>query len=428
MPIIFPPRTIFFSTFTFLFAALLLVPSQAAGNSPDIEDPVERELRELMESESPSNPAESPAPAATSSPGSSAAAGILTSMNPDISLIADLALAGFIGQAELVGGHDPSNVGFNLQGLELSISSSIDPYFRFDSSILLGLFGLEIEEAYGTTLALGAGFQARAGQYLTAFGRANPTHVHQWNFVTQPLIIGKFFGGESLRGLGAELSQVLPLPWYVNWRVSIQNIAGQATGRSFLAADADIEKLTALTITGRLEQFFELSSATEMLWGLSIANGPNSSGRNNRTDIYGTDLLLKWHPASGGGRQFIGWQTEFLLRRRQAPGPAEQHDGEVLQDFGGYSELSWQLNALWQLAGRYEFVSGTDHDYLDPEWTDARQRGALSLTYYPSHFSRLRLEYGADYLSYRETSSDRLAHMMFLQLELVAGAHGAHTY
>src|SRR5690606_30208788 len=104
------------------------------------------------------------------------------------------------------------------------------------------------------------------------------------------------------------------------------------------------------------------------------------------------------------------------------------HDGEVLQDFGGYSELSWQLNALWQLAGRYEFVSGTDHDYLDPEWTDARQRGALSLTYYPSHFSRLRLEYGADYLSYRETSSDRLAHMMFLQLELVAGAHGAHTY
>src|SRR5690606_29230460 len=122
--------------------------------------------------------------------------------------------------------------------------SSIDPYFRFDSSILLGLFGLEIEEAYGTTLALGAGFQARVGQYLTAFGRANPTHVHQWNFVTQPLIIGKFFGGESLRGLGAELSQVVPLPWYVNWRVSVQNIAGQATGRSFLASDADIEKLT----------------------------------------------------------------------------------------------------------------------------------------------------------------------------------------
>lgn len=422
------------------FSLLYVLSSPAYGYDPGSEDDIERELRELEMKHSPSSEAETktdsdtktdaftPRPASTSNSTSNSAPGMLSSMNPDIALIADFALAGFIGRPELVGGHDPGQVGFNLQGLELAISSSIDPYFRFDSSILLGLFGLEIEEAYGTTLGLGWGFQARAGQYMSAFGRANPTHVHQWDFVTQALIIGKFFGSEGMRGLGAELSQVLPLPWYVNWKVGVQNIAGESTGRSFLSSEADIETLLDLTVIGRLEQFFELSSSIEMLWGLSVANGANSSGRGNRTDIYGTDLLLKWYPATEGGRQSISWQTEAMLRRRQSPGTANEPEGDVLQDFGGYSQLSWQLNASWQLAGRYEFVEGIQHDYLDPDWTRARQRGALALTFYPSHFSRLRAEYNLDHLAYRDASSERLTHAMFLQLELVAGAHGAHTY
>ncbi len=416
----------FVCTLFIAISLLCALQPSAYGFDPEDEDPIERELRELeMEPASPRDNSSTPDSSPSSAP--TGASGMLSSMNPDIALIADFALAGFIGKPELSGGHDPGNVGFNLQGLELAISSSIDPYFRFDSSILLGLFGLEIEEAYGTTLGLGWGFQARAGQYMSAFGRANPTHVHQWDFVTQALIIGKFFGPEGMRGLGAEISQVLPLPWYANWKVGVQNIAGQATGRSFLSADADIETLLDLTVVARLEQFFELSSSIEMLWGLSAANGANSSGRNNRTDIFGTDLLLKWYPETGS-RQSISWQTEAMLRRRQSPGQANEPDGEVLQDFGGYSQLSWHLNALWQLAGRYEYVEGIQNDYLDADWTSGRQRGALSLTYYPSHFSRLRAEYSLDHLSYRQQSSERLTHAMFLQLELVAGAHGAHSY
>lgn len=415
-----------------LILLLLMQPLVFAIDTVD-EDEIEHELRELESAlppthsdfDSDANAAPTTAPAEQAS---SSAMAMLASMNPDIALIADFALAGFIGQPDLVGGHDPGQVGFNLQGLELAISSSIDPYFRFDSSILLGLFGMEIEEAYGTTLGLSWGFQARAGQYMSAFGRANPTHVHQWDFVTQALIVGKFFGSEGMRGLGAEISQVLPLPWYAAWKVGVQNIAGESTGRSFLASDSDIETLLDLTVIGRLEQFFELSSSTEMLWGLSIANGANSSGRGNRTDMYGIDLLFKWYPSTGGGRQFLSWQTEAMLRRRQAPGPANQPDGAVLQDFGGYSQLAWQLNALWKIAARYEYVEGLQNDDLNPDWTSARQRAALNLTFYPSHFSRLRAEYSLDHLPYREPSPERLTHAMFLQLELVAGAHGAHTY
>ena len=54
----------------------------------------------------------------------------------------------------------------------------VDPYFRFDSNLVFSQFGVEIEEAYATTLDLPANLQVRAGQFLTRFGRINATHPH----------------------------------------------------------------------------------------------------------------------------------------------------------------------------------------------------------------------------------------------------------
>ena len=357
----------------------------------------------------------------------SAASGAVQSMNPDISLIADFALAWFSDEPSLVGGHDPYDPGFNLQGLELSISAAIDPYFRFDSFIILTLFGIEVEEAFGTTLGLPFSLQARVGQFLTNFGRANPTHLHAWNFVIQPLAMGKFFGGEGLRGLGIELSQLTPLPWFAEWNLAVQNIGGGATGRSFFSTTEEIDSLLDLTVTARLEQYWDLTDNVGTLLGLSAANGPNSTGRDNRSDVFGADLLLKWNPSVSGGYREVGWQNEFLLRRRQAPGSVDEEAGTVLQDWGGYSELYYSPSLFWRFATRYEYVAGIDDDYLDPQWDEDRQRVAASISYYPSHFSRIRFEYNADFMPYR-TDLDNLVHMAFVQLELVAGAHGAHRY
>lgn len=352
-------------------------------------------------------------------------AGIITSMNPDISLIADFALAWFSDEPSLMGGHDATQTGFNLQGLELGLAAGIDPYWRFDSHILISLFGLEVEEAYATSLALPFGLQARAGQFLTNFGRVNPSHLHAWNFTTQPLVLGKFFGGEGLRGLGAELGGLLPLPWLASWTVSAQNIAGGATGRSFLASESDINALTDLSVAFRLEQFWDVSRRTGLLLGLSAINGPNSSGRANRSDIYGVDLLLKRTVTGSRGRSELGWQSEVMLRRRQDGGAIDEPTGTVLQDWGGYTELFYSPSLFWNVAARYERVSGVEDDPLDPSWRQARQRGAVSLSHMPSHFSRLRLQYSLDHLPEPESP---LIHMVFLQLELVAGAHGAHAY
>lgn len=112
-----------------------------------------------------------PAPAAAPAP----TVAVASSMNPDLSFIADLALAGFSTDSPLqTGGHDPQKNGFTLQQLELSFRKAVDPYFRFDGNIVFSQFGVELEEAYATTLALPASLLLRAGQFLTRFGRLNP--------------------------------------------------------------------------------------------------------------------------------------------------------------------------------------------------------------------------------------------------------------
>src|SRR5690606_10097393 len=52
------------------------------------------------------------------------------SMNPDLALILDVAFAYFSEEENLqTGAHDPTETGFNLQQLELSVGAAVDPYF-----------------------------------------------------------------------------------------------------------------------------------------------------------------------------------------------------------------------------------------------------------------------------------------------------------
>lgn len=342
--------------------------------------------------------------------------GAVDSMTLDIALILDVAAAWFSDEPRQTGAHDPSRTGFTLQQLEMSIGSNIDPYFRIDTNLVFAEFGVEVEEAYVTTLALPANFQARAGQFLTKFGRQNPTHPHAWKFLDQPLVMGKFFGGENSRGLGAEVSWLSPLPWFAELIASTNMANGECCARSFFGGDdPGVNGPEDLLYTTALKQFFDLHQDWGLLWGLSAQFGPNSTGFENRSEIYGTDLTLRYRPVDSVDRTALTLQIEAMLRRRQIP-------RDVLQDFGAYAQLIWQVNPRWETGARYEFVSGLEDDPIDPEWLEDRQRVSTQLTFYPSHFSRLRLQGAWD-----QAGTDSTFAIM-LGLEVLAGAHGAHEY
>lgn len=357
-------------------------------------------------------------------PGSTAAVFL-----PDIALILDVALAAFSDEDRRLqtGGHDPSQSGFNLQQLEMSLSKSVDPYFRFDANIVFAQFGVEIEEAYATTLSMPWGLQARAGQMLTRFGRLNATHPHAWAFVDQPFFLGEVFGGEGNRGLGAELSWLTPLPWYVEVVASGTEASGESTARSFGGGgDVVVEGPHDFQNTLAVKQFFDLSDDWSLAWGLSAANGPNLAGRDTRTDVWGSDVFLKWRPIASATAtpMELHLQAEGLVRRRQVP-------ADVLTDWGGYAYVFWRFFQRWGAAARFEHGSATYDGDLEPvddplgePGVGSRQRWSANVTFWPTEFSRLRLQ-GSRATTY---PADDPVWGAFLALEVVVGSHGAHTF
>jgi hypothetical protein len=371
-----------------------------------------------------SKSADSAVPAATAA--GPAASGGVQSLNPDISLIADFAAAAFSSDQHLESGaHDPVHNGFNLQALEFSLAAAVDPYLRFDSHISFDLEGVDVEEAYGTTLGLPFHLQARLGQFLNRFGRLNASHPHTWNFSDQPFALGRVFGAEGNKGLGVELSWLTPLPWYVELVGSAMMADGAETSRSFLAdqqrtvrGPKDLAYLTAA------KQFFPLSDNWSLAWGISGAFGPNPSGPSSRSAIYGSDVYLKYRPITAESSTVVSLTSEWYYRRRQLP-------GDIVHDVSSYTELFWRFAQRWATAARYEygsapfFIKGIhyDADPLDPGWTANRQRVALALTHYPSEFSRFRLQVSRDMPAWSHATWAG-----FLTAELAIGAHGAHAF
>ncbi len=394
--------------------------SQADALSAEEAAEIQRALQADAQAAAASEPPPGPQPA-------QGLAGVIQSLNPDLSFIADLALAVFSEENLQTGGHDPTRTGFNLQQLELAVGASVDPYFRFDANLVFSQEGVEIEEVYATTLALPYGLQGRVGQFLTRFGRQNGTHPHSWDFVDQHFALGRIFGAENNRGLGTELSYLTPLPWYVEVSGSITEAGGEATARSFYGPrDLGVSSPLHFQSTGAIKQFFEPSEAFSILWGLSAATGPNSTGRGNRTDVYGTDLYLKYRPLIAGETTIVSLQTEWFLRRRQIP-------HQLLSDLSGYATLFWRFEQRWGTALRYEYGSpalledGTaaaERDPLDPEWNADRHRVSANLTFWPTEFSRLRAQVSADFPRWRPTP----IYAAFLAMEFSIGAHAAHKF
>src|SRR5438094_2354778 len=130
-----------------------------------------------------------------------------------------------------VGDHDPQQRGFNARNTELAFDGAVDPYFEGFANIVFKLDNdnetdVEVEEAFMQTTSLPFNLQLKAGQFFAAFGRLNPTHPHTWDFADTPLVNGLFLGPDGLRGVGAQGSWTLPLPWYSQLIFASQNGRG----------------------------------------------------------------------------------------------------------------------------------------------------------------------------------------------------------
>ena len=346
-----------------------------------------------------------------------------------------------------VGDHDPQQRGFNARNAEIALDGAVDPYFQGFANIVLKLDNdneteIELEEAFLQTTSLPFGLQVKGGQFFDAFGRINATHPHTWEFADSPLVNGRLLGPDGLRGLGAQISWTLPTPWYAQLIFAVQNGRG-GTGYSFrnrgddglffgrLTIDRDASALHDMVYVPRLETSFNPSDTQTVLLGASGAFGMNDTGPDQHTEIYGADVLYKWKSSHAeGGFPFVKWQTEVMYRRFEAGRgfdntfPVE----ETFDDWGLYSQVLWGFKKGWVVGLRGDYLHMQESAFTEDETRQSRSRISANLTWYPTEFSKLRLQYNHDFVEENDFFASREADSIFLQFEFILGAHGAHKF
>jgi hypothetical protein len=375
------------------------------------------------------------------------------------------------------GAHDPKRRGFTLQQLELGMKGAIDPYFTGEAYIVFSEEGAELEEAFFTTTSLPYTLQLEGGYFLTEFGRNNPRHPDQWYWIDQPVINTRLFGGEGTRAAGFRLSGLLPTPWYSALHFGMQDptsetavsFKGEPPGHAHgeghshgheeeeheheaegegeageeglggfaRIGENEIQNPSDLLYLGRWVNGGEITAAWSAQLGLSVLYGSNTTGPDGETWIYGADLITKWRPAQNfRGWPFLIWQSEIMKRDYQIDQsnpnfePGETDDS--LEDWGLYTELLYGFKYQWSAGLRFEYATGSGNGEEprdeDPFRSD-RYRVSPLLTYHPSEFSRIRLQYNYDNAEYLKSQDrDQDVHSVWLGFEYIVGSHPPHAY
>ena len=351
------------------------------------------------------------------------------------------------------GDHDPRKRGFTVQNIELSFTGAADPYLTGEAHIIylidpkVGDTRVELEEAFFTTQSLPHGLQIKGGHFLTEFGLINPVHPHAWDWLDQPIINTRLFGPDGLRQAGIRIGWRTPLPWFSELYVGVQNANGNIAA-SFLANEEffterpiggrpfvkrDVRSLKDLVYLTRWVNAWNASDTVTTKVGLSGLFGPNATGSDGHTRIYGADLKLTWRPTTSIREwPFFLWQSEVTRRDYVADrfsDGAISLSRETLRDWGLYTQALYGFSDSWAAGLRYEYVSGNGASVLvfngrenDP-FRDTRHRISPLLAWHPSEFSRLRLQYNYDRADHLDRQD---AHSVWLGIDLLYGAHPTH--
>jgi hypothetical protein len=199
------------------------------------------------------------------------------------------------------GGHDPQRRGFTVQNVELVLTGAVDPYFNGQLNLVTlldseGETVVELEEAFATTTSLPAGLQVKAGQFFTAFGRHNPQHPHQWDFVDAPIVNTRMLGGDGMRGQGAQVSWLgTEVPFELTGTIQNSNGETMASFRSEEppvgpVVERDVRSFADTTLVARAAWSADLTEELPVLLGVSGAWGPSGSTSGGDARVVGADL------------------------------------------------------------------------------------------------------------------------------------------
>ncbi len=359
------------------------------------------------------------------------------------------------------GGHDPNKRGFNFQQMEMALSGTVDDLFDYEGYVVFLEDDIELEEAFITTRSLPYDLKVKAGLFLTEFGLLNQQHVHSWDFLDQPIINSRLFGGDGMRGAGASLSWLAPVSWYSELILGVQNSDGdnmisfrgeghshgdeeghedeefeEAVGGVPYNEIEDTRNSEDMVYLTRWVNTFDVAQDATLQFGISSLWGDNHTGGN--TWIYGADMKLVIDNDPNLGRPNWVWQTE-VMKRQYDVRSAEVDDGmggftresDELEDWGLYTQITKAINKKWTAGIRFEYVTGSGESYEHDERPDRdddfdrsdRVRISPLLIYQHSEFTKFRLQY-----NYDDSDTGDQGHTIWFGVEVLLGQHPAHKF
>lgn len=354
--------------------------------------------------------------------------------------------------------------GFNLRETELIFSATVDPYF--DASVFLTVSDsgdIELEEAWFQTRNLPAGLTLRGGRFLSDFGYLNRQHPHQWEFVDANLPYRAFFGEHGLADTGLQLSWLPDWPVYTRFGLEafqggheqfgtlleVEELGdeledeGEITDGHAFADAFRARKPGPRLYTAFVELAPDLGYDHALQVGLSAAYARQHQAVIETDGVQaldgdfwllGTDWVYKYDAGKAYGLGNWTLQAEYLLARadlevvydEDEPGRVgstrkSRQDGFYLQGVYGFAPR-------WTAGLRYDAVGWTNRlrgGGPTHHW-DTSDRWSAAVTFNPTEFSRLRLQWSRADLALEE--GDGRFDQVWLQYQLSLGAHGAHAF
>jgi len=337
--------------------------------------------------------------------------------------------------------------GFNLNYAELVLSSSVDPFFTMDGVFHFSENGVEIEELFFTSNALGYGTRVKGGKFNSNFGYINEQHHHAWDFADMPLVYEAFLGMHGLNEKGAQIQWTAPTPFYLMAGFEVlqgenEQMFGHKTIGDVEDPIAEGKDAPAMYI-GYLKASHDIG-ATTLLGGVSYAKGESRIDHTEEEEnphafagdakLYGADFVVL-HTIDS--YKSIKWQSEYLQRELDGIQYALDEDGSVIgspsmlkEQSGIYTQLIYAHDKNWKTGIRYDTILKNDvtRNGADVEQPKNLDKYSAMIEYHTSEFARFRLQYSHDKSMFNEDGEREKIDTVIFQANISIGAHAAHSF
>lgn len=335
----------------------------------------------------------------------------------------------FLGQAA-PNLNQPGEEGIQFQQAELSVISTVDPYWTLAANLVFGAdpaHGIpdtvEAEEAYATTDSIPS-LQIKVGELRAYFGKHGLLHTHAFPFIQSPIIMGNSLGMEGFKDAGLEAAWLTPLPWFSELTGGIYTpVSNDDLPGSDLQGNHPIDFASAsrdnIPYLGHWKNLFDLNENTTMELGASSLIGMGDDGFHHA--VYGGDLTIRNVPLVRSNQN--GWilQCEYIKKVAFNESVYEQ------QTDGWYASFQYRLAQEWWTGIRAEECFNAMPDLgVDPTENSLSghvQRASGDIAWLASEFSEVRVEY-----SIARNDAGQVDNRAMIQFNYVIGFHPPHAY